>query len=173
MAFVVEDGTGKVDANSYESVANARAYWLDVGVTFTQTDQVLQQSLVASTRYIELRYGSRFKGEPEFPATENPVFAGQALSFPRLCLVNRYGVAVTGVPVQVRHATSEYMKRALTAELAPDPSLAGNLISNREKVGPLETEVVFVPGSVPRFKPYPTADALLIEFIYSSDVCYR
>lgn len=177
MAFVVEDGTGLATANAYISAADARAYWLDVGVTFSQPDSVatiafpitLQAAIVAATRYMELRFKNRFKGFKEFPATEEPVFAGQGLSFPRIELYDREGLTIKGVPQGIRNACAEYMSRVFVAPLAPDPEGQAHVV--REKIGPLETE--FVPGSLPKFKPYPTADGLLSEFVYSGGYCTR
>lgn len=177
MAFVVEDGTGLATANAYIDVAYARAYWLDVGVTFAQPDSVatsafpitMQMAIVAASRYIETRFKNRFKGYREFPPTEEPVFAGQGLSWPRIEVYDREGICVKGVPVAVKNACAEYMSRVFVAPLAPDPDGQPHVI--REKIGPLETE--FVPGSIPKFKPYPTADALLSEFMHSGGYCIR
>ncbi len=177
MAFVVEDGTGLATANAYISVADARAYWSDVGVTFSQPDSTptatfpitLQMAIVAATRYMELRFKSRFKGFKQFPSTVDPVFAGQALPWPRVEVYDREGYVIEGVPLGIRHACAEYMSRVFVAPLAPDPDDRSNL--KREKIGPIEFE--FVPGGFPKFKPYPTADGLLAEFTYSGGYCTR
>lgn len=177
MAFTVEDGTGLASANAYISVAEARAYWADVGTVFPQPDSVatpqfpitMQMAIVAATRYMETRYKNRYKGFKEFPATEDPVFAGQGLSWPRTDVCDREGFPVTGVPQGIKNACAEYMSRVFQAPLAPDPEGQSNVI--REKIGPLETE--FVPGSLPKFKPYPTADALVAEFLISGGYAYR
>jgi hypothetical protein len=118
---------------------------------------------------MELRFKNRFKGFKEFPATEDPVFAGQGLSWPRTDVYDRDGYLVKGVPLGIRHACAEYMSRVFTAPLAPDPDDRSHLV--REKIGPIEFE--FVPGSIPKFKPYPTADGLLAEFTYGGGYCTR
>jgi len=179
MAFVVEDGTGLAAANSFTSAAEARAYWLEQGVVLAQADTAgagvvsLETALVEAARYMELLYKRRYKGTIQFPPTTSPVFAGQALSFPRLCLYDHNGYLVTGVPKQVKAAQAEYMRRALASPLLPDPTQAGNLTMNRNKVGPIETEQQFVPGSVQLTKPYPAADVLLAEFLYTGSYSYR
>jgi DnaT-like ssDNA binding protein len=179
MAFLVEDGTGLAAANAYITATEGRAYWSEQGVVFTQSDSAgagvasLQTAIVAATRYIETRFRARFKGEIQFPPASDGSFAGQALSFPRLCLYDVNGYPVTGIPRLLKYATAEYMKRALTADLLPDPTQSGNLIMNREQVGPLETEQQFSPGSVQIIFPYPAADFLLDEFIYSGNYCIR
>ena len=178
MAFVVEDGTGLENANSYISAADARAYWIEQAVVFTQADTAaagivsLETALIAAARYMELRFRSRYRGCIEFPPSDDGVFTGQALAFPRLNLYNFDGYLVTGVPLKVQQAQAEYMKRVLDAgptSLLPDPTQAGNMI--REKVGPIETE--YTPGSVQIIHPYPTADNLLREFLYSGTYSTR
>lgn len=179
MAFVVEDGTGLAAANSYTSATTARAYWLEQGVVLAQADSAapgvvsLQTALIEACRYMELRYRGRYRGRIEFPPTTDPVFAGQALSFPRVCLYDANGYPVAGVPVRVQAAQAEYMRRALASPLLPDPTQAGNLTMDRNKVGPIETEQQFIPGSVQITKPYPAADLLLREFLYSGNYSYR
>ena len=74
MAFVVEDGTGKTDANSYITVAEMKEYWTDRGTDYTSlSDAVIQGYCINATQYINMRYS--FKG---YPTSET-----QALDFPR------------------------------------------------------------------------------------------
>lgn len=178
MAFVVEDGTGLATANAYTSAAAARSYWIEQGVVLTPLDTAapgvvsLETGIIAATRYMEQRFRGRYKGTIQFPPTTSPVFAGQGLSFPRLCLYDVNGYLITGVPVRVAQACAEYMKRAITADLMPDPTLAGNLTSKTVKAGPIETSFTLNPGNI-IIKPYPTADALISEFIRSGRYTYR
>jgi hypothetical protein len=182
MAFIVEDGTGLSGATAYISAANARAYWLDVGVTFAAPDSVpsvafpvtLQMALIAAARYMELRFKYRWKGTKQFPATTTPAFAGQGLSWPRLCVYRPDDGCnpVVGVPIEVIQANAEYMRRALVAELVTDPTIAPNITMQREKVGPLETEVQMLPYT-PIFTPYPTADSLIVGLMYTGNYCVR
>lgn len=178
MAIVVEDGTGLVNANAYISAAAARQYWLDQAVVLTPLDSAapgvlsLETCIIAATRYIELRFRSRFKGTIQFPPVVGG-FAGQALSFPRLCLYDVNGYPLSGVPVRMAQACAEYMRRAIAADLLPDPTQAGNLTANLTKVGPIETSQSFTPGSVQVLKPYPTADGLIAEFITTGTYAIR
>lgn len=197
MAFVLEDGTGKADANAYVTPTEVRNYWADAGFTFAASDDTpspaqpitLQVAIVQATRYIELRFRSRFKGAIRFPATNTPAFAGQALSWPRQGVyysminggMNLYpytdycqeDVEITGVPKQLKDACCEYVKRVFTAPLLTDPVLASNIVSQRSKVGPIETDTQFVPGAVPKFKPYPSADLLLRSLIITGSFTVR
>ena len=115
MAFTVEDGTGLANANAYISVAYADAYHEERGNdAWTGTDTVKQQAIVQATDYVETRWGQKFRGTPEFLDTP------QALAFPRVCIYDRYGGAITGVPEVLRHAVAELSLRALTQALMPD-----------------------------------------------------
>lgn len=158
MAFVVEDGTGVVNANAYATAAEADAYFTDRGVaTWTGTSDEKNALLIQATDYIEARWSTRFLGEVEFPETP------QALSFPRTGIEG-----YEGVPECLKRATFEYANRARVAPLAPDPAYEANgktLTGKRTKVGPIETDLKYAesgPGAIaPAFRPYPAADSLL------------
>ncbi len=183
MALIVEDGTGLATANSYVSAVDARNYWLAVGVTFGNPDSVpsaefpltLEMGLIAACRYMELRFRYRWKGHREFPPTTDPVFAGQALSWPRLCVYrpDDWCNPVTGVPQEVSSAQAEYMKRALSETgLVPDPTIPSNVTRVTEIIGPLEDTIVKLPGTI-KFQPYPTADLLLVGLMNTGNFVVR
>lgn len=154
MAFVTEDGTGLVNATAYISVAFFKSYWSDVGVSFAQSDPVLQAAIVNATRYIETRYAGKFKGEQINPGV-------QALSWGRKCVYDVEGcVLLPAMPSRLLAATAEYANRALAAPLAPDPTVAGNVADSTEQVGPIVEKLTFF-GPTPLFQPYPLADYLL------------
>lgn len=79
MALVIEDGSGKPDANSYVTATEAREYATARGVTLSDADNVVEAFLVKAADYIET-FDSQFVGER---ATDE-----QALSWPRaeVCL---------------------------------------------------------------------------------------
>lgn len=165
MPFTVEDGTGIADANSYASVAFADAYFADRNNTTWSAASTADKefALVKATDYIELRFGSRWKGNLAPEAT--------TLSFPRQYLYDRKGELVDlEVPTDIQKATAEYAVRALAADLLPDPDVAasGQAIKRTfDKVGPIETEVEFEGGAArpDLIRPYPTADRLLTFWI--------
>lgn len=112
MAFVVEDGSGKVDSNSFASVAEADAYFSDRGVTAwaSLTTAVKQTSLVKATDYLEATYSQAWIGDRATIA--------QALSFPRLnMVVDNFYLPSDEVPVKVIHATIEMALRASSGEV--------------------------------------------------------
>lgn len=165
MTFTVEDETGLDDANAYITIAEFEGYWDDRGYDSSSvSDANKQVAIIKATDYIENRHRLLFKGTREFE--------GQALSFPRLNLYDFEGYVVSGLPTRLKHAVAEYAKRALTAELAPDPTVdesGFNVLSTRKKIGPLEKEIQFANGGTPTiYKPYPSADKLLSEYINGS-----
>ena len=73
MAFVVEDGTGLENANSFCSVAFADSYFSDRGIAaWTGSNTVKEQALVRATDYISNRFTFR----------RDPYSEEQALPFP-------------------------------------------------------------------------------------------
>jgi len=164
VAFTVEDGTGVAGANAYISVAEAKAYWDDRGFAYgSYSDPQIQVAIVKATDYIEQRYRLRFKGLRES--------SDQPLSFPRIYLYDANGTLVSGVGARLKAATAEYAQRALSSTLAPDPAIDDTnqvLARKRQKVGPIETDTTFTGGVAAAFRPYPTADALLEEYLSPS-----
>lgn len=133
MALVVEDGTGKTDAESYISVADATAYHAARGNSAwagLASDTVREQMLRRATDYMEQAYAIQWKGER--------VTDTQALSWPRSCVP---GVASDIVPLAVSRACAEMALRAISGDLAPD--LSGQV--KQETVGPIS--VTYADGA--------------------------
>ena len=130
MTLVVEDGTGKADAESLITLAAANARHTALGnAAWTGADAAKEAALRRATIYMEQAYRSAWKGARRT--------IEQALSWPR------YGVSVDGfyldsdaVPSDVANACADLALRALSADLNEDQTRA----IKREKVGPLETE---------------------------------
>lgn len=167
MLFIVEDGTGLTNANSYSDVAFADAYFLDRGVTdWSGTDSEKQIFLISATDYIELRWGRKLKGSIEFP--ENP----QALSFPRINIKDRNGLIISGIDDKLKKATCEYALIKKGGNLVSNPVYddSGLLLSEKsEKIGPIGETVKYLAGSSASqgFKYYPVADGFMSDFISS------
>lgn len=166
MSFEVEDGTGEnPDANSYVSVADFKAYWDSRGFDWTVyvPDAKLERALVQATDYIELINRNNFKG--------CRLLDEQPLSWPRAYAF--WGtMELTEVPAQLKKATFEYAKIALTSStgLIPVPQstdASGQVIQETyKKMGPIEKRTVYETGTA--LKPYPAADRLLSELLYAS-----
>tara|TARA_R110000822_G_scaffold120633_1_gene254107 strand:- start:2016 stop:2939 length:924 start_codon:yes stop_codon:yes gene_type:complete len=106
------------------------------------------------------------------------ILTPQPLSFPRAGLVDRDGITILGIPLLLKQATAEYAERAAAALLAPDPTvdaLGGTVTRLKEKVGPIETDVNYLPGTAGSgaLPAYPAADRLLRDFIRAGGVAIR
>ncbi len=153
--LVVEDGTGKDDANSFATIAEALAYILVRQsahlLPFQEADESNRvAALIIATEYVCLRW--TFVGD----ISVEDAGAGfpQALCFPRdnggFKIFDARGIDVTDtVPNQVVEATIEYAGRAIdefgdASSLFVDPTVpdgAGRFETLvREKLGPLEEE---------------------------------
>lgn len=160
MALVLEDGTGTNPlANSYASIQEFKDYWVAVGYDFSAyTDPQIAAALVAATRYMEQVYRNDWFGLP--------LLYDQPLSWPRSDVYVRC-VLLEGVPAQVKNATCEYAKRALAADLMPDPAdtdKTGQQVSRkRVEAGPIKTDVTYGGAGAPLLKRYPGADKWLTD----------
>jgi hypothetical protein len=100
----------------------------------------------------------------------------QTLEWPRVDVFSRAGVPLMSVPEKLRQATVEYAVRALNETLMPDPAVGetGQDIRRQfEKVGPIETEVVYSNSVKQIFKKFPAADRLLSELIGANGGVHR
>lgn len=160
MTLIVEDGTGRVDAESYASVATCGTYCANRGMTFDTTQTALcEQALRRATAYIDQRYRRRFPGYRVYRAT---IGSYQALEWPRLEAYYHtpddqgdgpylYGFQAYGnlgfevipqnaVPVEVINATCEAAARefAEPGQLFPDLDRGGGvaeLVAGSVRIG--------------------------------------
>lgn len=77
MALTVEDGSGVPNANSYGTIAGARAYAVDRGIALSATDSVVSSQLIIGTDFLE-SFADRYVGRP--------TSFTQSLSWPRKCV---------------------------------------------------------------------------------------
>ncbi len=159
MSFSVETGVGTdPTANSYASVSAFRAYWLDRAFDTTPfLDAAVQAALIKATDYLEERFYFYWFGFQLLPGT-------QPLAWPRQCVYLNC-VLLPALPTQIARATIEYAKRALSADLFPDPhdtDSTGQVVKNSTvKVGPIEKTVGYVGAGARITQAYPSADAWL------------
>ncbi len=159
MAFTVQDDTGTVDgANAYITVAEFIAYFADRNITIAVDDAVNQAAIIRATSYVDQRFcykGAKLDGYdqttqwPREQYDDGGVYVGEDL--------------VTGVPREVKQASSEYAYRAYLdadGDVQPDPSVDSNTKIAREKLDVLETEVEYFSHST-SLPNYPTADNIL------------
>lgn len=99
MTITVETGAIVTGANSYVSLASARAYALARGVTLSASDPTLEPIVIKAMDYLE-SFGNRFKGER--------VERDQPLSWPR-----------TGVEIENwSWSSDEIPRQVINAQLA-------------------------------------------------------
>lgn len=129
MALVVEDGTGKADANSFVARADYIAFAALRGVTIADDVNADVQLVKATDKILTMC----FKGKP--------TVAGQALPFPRH-EEDFQGILVypdNDVPLEVKRGQM-LLAMAVNEGVDLAPNYVGGPAIKREKVGPLETE---------------------------------
>lgn len=98
--LVVEDGTGKVDANTYITVEEARKYAEDRGVTLDADDDKVAANLILAVDYMESHTSYRGRVSNRL----------QALSFPRYGLMYRGQYLPNSViPKKVKDAQAQLL----------------------------------------------------------------
>jgi hypothetical protein len=154
-ALVVEDGSGLTSGNSYLSISGANDYHAAHGndgwAAATSGDRA--QALVDATEYVDHRW--RFVGQR--------LASGQALSWPRLGAYDADGFLWEDiVPFSIEKATAEYALRAISGELAPDPTgLAGPVTSRSETIGPHSESVSYSSPVREDVRNFPQADSIV------------
>lgn len=153
MTLVVEDGTGKADAEAFCDFAYATAYHTAMGNTGFPTDQTQGEAALRRGALYMARFRQRWAG------TRNSTT--QALDWPRQMvamrdspLATQYYLPNNAVPVDIKKANAEYALRAAAADLDPDQTRG--ILS--ESVGPIST--TYDPAS-PQQPRYPLVEALL------------
>ncbi len=140
MALTVTAGSASAD--SYVSVADAKAYWDDIGFDYSAYDDTeIEQALRRSTAWVDGRYRRRFPG-----ARTNG--RGQALEWPRTSVYDFDGneVPADEIPVEIQNATAEAAKREV-AGTTLSPDVTTGTIAKRERVGSLEVEYAGIPSA--------------------------
>jgi len=155
MTLIVEDGTGKSNANSFVSVADASAYHTARGNSAwaaLASDTIREQALIRATDYMEQAYRNRWAGYR--------VTSTQSLSWPRSWVpmedvdyISTY-YPNDEVPTLVANACAELALKASTATLLEDQE---QLVTS-ETVGPLSVEYDKYSGQAKR---YASVDAML------------
>lgn len=142
MAFVVEDGTGKTDANALASVAFVQDYAAETGRTFATSPELpAQQAIVRATAYIVGEFRGQWRGSPVNGRS-------QRMPWPRIGALDDDGddIPEDEIPLEVQQAVAEAAIREIASpgSLAPDVSTSGDQVKRvRKKLGPLETETEF------------------------------
>lgn len=161
MTLIVEDGTGKSDAESYATVVEASTYHnaRNQGDAWDLVDDQ-EAALRLATAYMEQAYRLRWKS---FRVT-----ATQALCWPRAWVQTPdapygYGsfaayIPNNVVPTEVKQACMELALKSASGALAPDLERA----TVAEKIGPIEVQY---DKSSPRYVEFRSIDMLLGPFL--------
>jgi hypothetical protein len=160
--LIVEDGTGRADAQSYASVSDADTYHASRGnVSWAGTMTAdKENALRRAADYMEQEYRLKWKSRR--------TTVGQALDWPRWGVqmedvgFGRYAAYIEPhtIPAQVVQACCELAFRALSGPLAPD--LQRQVIATT--IGPIRKE--YAPGT-PQYVRYRAVDLLLKPLLQS------
>lgn len=144
MALVVEDGTGKSDAESYVSISEVESYFSLRGVTdwdglpASPSPTAAQEAILRkATEYIDQTYADLFKG--------SRVKDEQALAWPRAYVeVDGVYLSSTALPVALKRATCEVAKLIASGEDVTPTLERGNRIRTKtETVGPISQRIAY------------------------------
>lgn len=129
MALVIEDGTGLENATSYATVAEARAYATERGLTFPASDVTAEQLMITAMDFIEA-----FRGEFQGIKTSS----SQALQWPRsYAVLDGYDLDIDAIPDILKLAQCQLAIDANSQELMP---IGTGKEVIREKVDVIETQ---------------------------------
>lgn len=131
ITIVVEDGTGVANANSYQTVANARLYAENRGIELPTDDDEVAAMLIRSTDYLEAQ-ACRYQGKP--------TSSTQVLQWPRTgVFLNCDEVPSNVIPKSLISAQAALVM-AINAGFDLQPNVSPQDYVIREKVGPIDTE---------------------------------
>ena len=169
MALVVEDGTGKSNANSYLSVADADTYQSNrsnaTWAALSTADK--EVALIKATDWIEASFKVRWLGYR--------INNSMSLSWPRYDVVDYdgYVIAATAVPAQIQDVTAimgyEASQAALFTNVAAD---ARNLTHLSQSAGPV-SQTKSYQGSSMTAKRFTQAEKIVAQFLLSAGRVYR
>jgi hypothetical protein len=157
MALIVEDGTGKTDAESYLSVADADTYHSKhrAPASWTAADEAAKErALRLATLHMDTNYKPRWIG---LRSSED-----QALDWPREDVwIDRVYYESSELPVQLLNATAEFASKVTDGDdLMTDQADAAAVSERSARVAVISETIKYVGGSVGR-KRYTFAEQLL------------
>jgi hypothetical protein len=131
MTLVVEDGTGKTNANTFADVATISAWWTDRGGSTVWDALTTPQKEAAAVKASDyLRNNRRFR----WSGTKKTYL--QRMSWPRIGATERDGPSIADnvLPWQVVEAACYLAPRAYAEDLQPDLAHGGRVTSERVDV---------------------------------------
>lgn len=162
MSLIVEDGTGRSDAESYLSVADADTYHAAHGAPAAWTGAstgTKETALRTATDYLDSVYAEKWRGQPNLGT--------QRLAWPR------YGVTIDGwwqdysvIPRALKEATAELALRNITETtgIMPDVSEPGTIASESVGLGSLSKSTSYMGGKR-QWKLFRRVEALVAKLL--------
>jgi hypothetical protein len=162
MALIVEDGSGKTDADAYIAVADVETYLADHGnasAEWTAASTAEKESAVRrATQFLDAVYGPRFSGVKKVD--------NQRLQWPRAYALDMTGESIDSdsLPRAIIEACAELTNRQVASPLFPDRDTEGEIGREKVKVGPIEVDTTYV-GSAGDMPGYGYVDAILSSLL--------
>jgi hypothetical protein len=151
MALIVEDGSGKPDAESYVSVSDCASYAVARGLTFPGTPEAeAEAALRRGTAWLDGAYRGSFPGRRKKGRA-------QALEWPRVDAWDNTcppePIADDEIPVEIVHASCEAGIRELAAPGSLTPDVTPGKIKKSAKVGDIAVEYAIGAGTAQDQRP--------------------
>lgn len=147
VTLIVEDGTGKSDANTLISLAAAKAYWDSRGISYSAyTDDALNAALVRASAFLAnafLWQGIKVNQR------------AQTMPFPRSGVFDREGWSVLQdeIPREVKDACCEIAIYEVETPGAMAPSVVLATQVKSEQIGPIRIEYANTFSSADASRP--------------------
>lgn len=169
MALIVEDGTGRSDAEALCSVAFADTYHTKMGNsawTALSTNEK-EIALRKGAQYITAKWRARLKGYR--------VLQAQALDFPRYDVIDPDGfyVDATSVPPAIAIVNAELGLAAATEDIMPSVTTPGQVTEYAVQVGPIKEMTKYTGGGRSTDTKYTRAEKLMAPFLQPGGRLYR
>ena len=166
MALVVEDGSIVAGANSYVSLADARAYAVERGLVLSADDTVLEPQLVVAMDYLEsLR--------DKYQGSKTDIVTPQALQWPRMdVVIDGEDFSDSSIPVELVQAQCHLaIAQAEGVDLFPTET---DKFITKEVTGPLQTVYSdkIVPATPPKITRVEALLKPLLEYRYRASSLY-
>lgn len=163
MALIVEDGTGRADAQAYLSVADTDTYHTNHSASAAWSAALTaakEKALRLASQYLDANYGHRWKG---IRAQQS-----QALNWPRAWVEDDdgYPIGSNEIPQALKDACAEIALKSLTDTLLPDLDNAAAIKSKSESIGPLSESVEYM-GGMSQIKQYTLVDRIISGLLQS------
>lgn len=169
MALIVEDGTGKSDAETYVSVADADTYHTAYGNPSAWSGAATgdkESALRKAAQYLDAKYRLSWKGTRSVQT--------QALAWPRMDVTDfdGYDLDANALPQKLKDAASVMALRSIGEDIYPDVSSPGDISEETVRVGPI-TESIKYTGGRSQLKSYTLVEELLSDLIGASQTLER